>query len=303
MMLMQRDFAAEGAIPPIGKETRTASVRYVYPNYFRMMGIPVLRGHEFSEQDAAGTKEGVVLIATMAQEYWGTLDVLGKRLSASQDEKGQKVWNEVIGVVADAREVHLREKASPTYFYSMLQGGDGSMHLLVRTKLDPDSLATTISRQIWAVYPDQPITHLMTMSRNISESLGNERLRSVLLVAFAAIGFALALVGVYGVISYSVARRIQEIGIRMALGAAPSDVLRMVVGQGLLPVALGVALGAAGSFGLTRLVVNQLYGIKPSDPATFIGATALVLVVALLACAIPARRAMRVDPMVALRYE
>ncbi len=185
----------------------------------------------------------------------------------------------------------------------MLQGGTGSLHLLVRTHTDPDALATTISRQIWAAYPDQPVTHIMTMSRNISESLGNERLRSVLLTLFAGIGFALALVGVYGVVSYSVARRVQEIGIRMALGAAPLDVLRMVIRQGLLPVALGILLGAAGAFGLARVIASQLYGVKPSDPATFLGATALVLFVASLASCIPARRAMRVDPMVALRYE
>jgi putative ABC transport system permease protein len=185
----------------------------------------------------------------------------------------------------------------------MLQGGTGSMHFLVRTQTDPNALANSISRQIWAAYPDQPVTHLMTMSQNISESVGNERLRSVLLAVFAGIGFALALVGVYGVISYSVARRIQEIGIRMALGAAPRDVLRMVIGQGLVPVALGVVIGAGAALGLTRLVASQLYGVKPADPATFIGATALVLIVAVLACCIPARRAMRVDPIVALRYE
>jgi putative ABC transport system permease protein len=210
----------------------------------------------------------------------------------------------VIGVAADAREVTLRDEPSPTYFLSALQGGTtGSLHLLVRTQTDPDALGTTISRQIWAAYPDQPVTHLMTMSRNISESLGDERLRSVLLTVFAGIGFALALVGVYSVVSYSVAKRVQEIGIRMALGAAPRDVLRLVIGQALLPVVLGVVIGAVGAVALTRLVASQLYGVKATDPPTFLGAAALVLVVALLACYIPARRAMRVDPMVALRYE
>jgi putative ABC transport system permease protein len=199
--------------------------------------------------------------------------------------------------------VHLRAKPSPTYFFSLLQGGTGSADFLVRTKLEPEALMSTISRQVWKSYPDQPITHLMTMSQQISESVGSERLRSILLVVFAGIGFALALVGVYGVISYSVARRIQEIGIRMALGAAPGDVLRMVIGQGLVPVALGVALGAGAALGLTRLVASLLYGVKPTDPGAFLGATALVLIVAVLACCIPARRAMRVDPMIALRYE
>jgi predicted permease len=303
MMMMQANLIVDGAIPPSSKEARNASTRYVYPNYFRMMGIPILRGREFTERDSGDAKESVIVNASMAREYWGTLDVLGKRLSASIDDKGKPSWNEVIGVVADDREVDLRGEPSPTYFFPLLQGGTGSIHILVRTHTDPDALATTISRQIWSAFPDQPVTHLMTMARNISESLGNERLRSVLLIVFAGIGFALALVGVYGVISYSVARRVQEIGIRMALGAAPADVLRMVIGQGLWPVALGVALGAAAAFGLTRLVASQLYGILPTDPATFLAAAALVLIVALLACCIPARRAMRVDPIVALRYE
>jgi predicted permease len=303
MMMMEGSLMVDGAIPTSSKEVRSAGARYVYPDYFRVMGIPVARGREFTERDSGDAQAVVVVNEAMAREYWGTLDVLGKRISMSKDDKGKQVWNEVIGVVADAREISVREEPSPSYFLSLLQGGTGSIHLLVRSHTDPDSLAATILRQIWASYPDQPVTHLMTMSRNISESVGNERLRSILLLVFAGIGFLLALVGVYGVISYSVARRAQEIGIRMALGASPPDVLLMVLRQGLLPVALGVVLGAATAFGLGRVIASQLYGVKPTDPGTFLGAAALVLIVACLACCFPARRAMRVDPMIALRYE
>jgi predicted permease len=303
MMMMQANLLADGAIPLSSKESRSANARYIYPGYFQILGIPVLRGREFTDRDVQGAQRTVVVNAAMAREYWGTLDVLGRRISMSTDDKGGREWNIVVGVVADAREVNVRNAPSPTYFLSMLQGGDGGIHLLVRTQIDPSALATTITREIWTAYPDQPVTHLETMSQNISQSLGDERLRSVLLTVFAGIGFALALVGVYGVISYSVARRIQEIGIRMALGAAPFDVFRMVIGRGLAPVAIGVALGAAAAFGLTRFVASELYGVQPTDPATYASAAALVLFVALLACWIPARRASRVDPIVALRYE
>jgi putative ABC transport system permease protein len=300
---MQANLLVDGALPLSSNESRSANTRYIYPGYFQMLGIPVLRGREFTDRDVQGGQRAVVVNAAMAREYWGSLDVLGRRISVSTDDKGGREWNVVIGVAADAREVNVRNAPSPTYFLSMLQGGNGSIHLLVRTHTDPDALGATISRQIWAAYPDQPVTHLMTMSENISQSLGDERLRSVLLTVFAGIGFALALVGVYGVISYSVTRRVQEIGIRMALGAAPFDVFRMVIGRGLAPIAIGIVLGAAAAFGLTRFMARELYGVKPTDPATFLAAAAAVLFVATLACIIPARRAMRVDPMVALRYE
>ncbi|HTQ60761.1 MAG TPA: ABC transporter permease, partial [Candidatus Solibacter sp.] len=303
MMMMQGNLLVDGAIPLSSKESRSANARYIYPGYFQTLGISILRGREFTDRDVQETQRAVVVNASMARDYWGTLDVLGRRISMSTDDKGGREWNVVIGVAADAREVNLRNSPSPTYFISMLQGGSGGIHLLVRTHTDPHVLAASITREVWSAYPDQPVTHLTTMSETISQSLGDERLRSILLTVFAGIGFALALVGVYGVISYTVARRVQEIGIRMALGAAPLDVFRMVIGQGLLPVTVGVLLGAASAFGLTRFVASELYGVRPTDPLTYIGATILVLLVAILACWIPARRASRVDPLVALRYE
>jgi len=303
MTMMHSNLQVDGALPARAGEMRAAGARYVFPSYFQILGISLVRGREFTERDSGGADPVVIVNESMAREYWGTLDVLGKRISMSTDDKGKRVWNQVIGVVADTRDVRIRGQASPAYFLSALQGGLGSMHLLVRTLADPEPLEGVISREIWASYPDQPVSHVMTMSKTISESVGDERLRSILLIVFASIGFALALVGVYGVISYSVARRVQEIGIRMALGASPPEVLRMVFRQGLLPVVLGVALGAAGALALARAIASQFYGVQPTDPAIFLGAAALVLFVAGLACSIPARRATRVDPLVALRYE
>jgi predicted permease len=303
MTMMHSHFQVDGAIPPTSKEERHAGARYILPSYFQILGIPLVRGREFTDRDAGESQPVVIVNETMARGYWGTPDVLGKRISLSTDEKGKPVWNEVVGVVADAREVRMRANPSPVYFLPLLQGGNGSIHVMVRTLTDPDALAATISRRIWASYPDQPVTHIMTMSRKISESIGDERLRSTLLLVFAGIGFALALVGVYGVISYSVARRLQEIGIRIALGASPAIVLRMVVRQGLIPVAIGVIMGAAGAYALARVLASQLYGVTPTDPATFLGTTAMVLIVACAACWIPARRATKVDPVIALRYE
>jgi predicted permease len=300
---MHSGLQVDGAIPLKSGEERHAITRSVYPSYFRDLGMPLLRGREFADRDAGKAPEVVIVNETMARTYWGTLDVLGKRISMSRDDKGKPVWNEVVGLVADAREVRVGSQPDPEYYLSLLQSGMGSFQLFVRTANDPQALAGAITHTLWGLYPDQPVTHVMTMTRIISESVGDQRLHSVLLLVFAAIGFALALVGAYGVISYSVAKRVQEIGIRMALGARPAHVMQMVLRQGLLLVAAGIVIGAAGAFALTRVIASQLYGVKPTDPATFLGAAALVLLVACAACFIPARRATKVDPILALRYE
>ncbi len=303
MMYEHSGLQLEAALPENAAVTEGVVARYISPGYFRMLGMPLVRGREFEEQDTRGAHKVVVVNETMARRFWGTLDVVGKRLSESTDEKNSPEWSEIVGVVANARDVGIQDDAGPEYFLALFQWGMSSHCLFVRTQANPDALAGTISRQIWASYPDQPLTHVMTLTKTIEESVGDQRMHTVLLGVFAGVGLALALLGVYGVVSYSVARRTQEIGVRMALGAGRISVLRMVMRQGLTLVALGAVIGAAGALGAVRVIASELYGVKPGDPWTFCAGAALILIVGCLACWVPARRAMRVDPMVALRYE
>jgi predicted permease len=293
----------EGVPPEKAAILEGLTSRYLSPGYFHMLGISLLRGREFEEWDTRASSKVAIINAAMAQKYWSTLDVVGKRISVSTDAKGNPEWNEIVGVVSNVRDLNIQDEAHPEFFLALFQWGVGSHHLVVRTGSNPDALADTISRRIWASFPDQPLTHVITLTRTIADSVGDQRLHTALLGIFAALGLALAVLGVYGVVSYSVARRTQEIGLRMALGAARADVLRMVLRQGLTLVAVGAAIGAAGALGATRMIASELYGVTPNDPWTFSGAIALMLLVGCLACWIPARRAMRVDPIVALRYE
>ena len=288
----------EGALPEYSAVAESVIERYISPGYFRMLGISLVRGREFEEQDVRGAHRVIVVNEAMARKYWGTLDVVGKQVGVSNDGKETPEWNEIVGVVANVRDVGIQVR--PEYFLALFQWGVGSHHLIVRTQANPDALAGTISRQIWASYADQPLTHVMTLTKTIAESVGDQRMHTVLLGVFAGVGLALALLGVYGVVSYSVARRTQEIGVRMALGAGRTNVMRMVMRQGLTLVACGVALGVAGALATVRAIASELYGVKSSDPWTFSGGAALILLVGCLACWAPARRAMRVDPMVAL---
>ncbi len=293
----------EGALAEKAIIGNGISERHISPGYLRALGISLLRGREFENHDERDAPRVILVNEAMAREFWGTLDVLGKHISVSQDAKGEPEWNEIVGVVANARDVSIDEQPTPEYFLCLYQWNSGSQHLIVRTKTNPEALADTISRRIWAVNPDQPVTNVTTLTRTVAESVGDQRLRAELLGVFAGLGLALALLGVYGVLSYSVARRTQEIGVRMALGAARRDVLRMVLRQGLTLVALGAVIGSAGALAAGRLIASELYGVTPSDPWTFSGGIALLLAVGCLACWIPARRATHVDPMVALRYE
>lgn len=303
MMFSHAGLKMEGALPDKAVISEGVVARYLSPEYFRMLGIAILRGREFTEQDTLGRQPVIMVNETMARKFWGSVDILGRRMSVSQDAEGKPAWSEIVGVVANVRDLSIQDEAEPEYFLPLFQSGVESHHLVVRTQTNPEALADTISRRVWASFPDQPITNVTTLNATIAKSVGDQRMHTVLLGIFAAIGLVLALLGVYGVVSYSVTRRTQEIGVRAALGASRTDLLTMVLREGLALIGGGAMIGAAGAFAAVRVIAGELYGVKPTDPWTYAGAAALTMMAGLLACIVPARRAVRVDPLVALRAD
>jgi putative ABC transport system permease protein len=294
-------FKVEGETKPRSMADSSAQVRYVAPSYFEMLGVRLIRGRFFTDHDVPNSEKVAIVNEAMAKKIWGTVDALGKRFHYGQNDN--KDWVAVAGVVADIHEVGLGYPPQPEFYFPILQGGPNSLHMIVRTAQDPSTIVTTISRQIWSADKDQPITNVQTMDRLIRDQTGDSRMQTALLSFFGAIGLGLALLGVYGVVAYSVSRRTREIGIRMALGASRIGVMRMVIRQGLILAMTGVAIGTAGAVALKQVLQNNFTVANTNDVATYFIAALLVIIVACLACYVPARRAMRVDPMVALRHE
>ena len=279
----------------------------VTPGYFRGMGSPLLKGREFTELDNSSQSPKVVLVnAVLARRFFSDANPVGQRICLGEDcSKGS--WLSVVGVVGDAALESLTDPRFPQVFSPQAQGVQGgvagTMELAVRTSSDPSPLATAIVTAVHELDKDQSVSDIQTLSRVVSASLAQPRFNTLLLAAFAALALLLAAVGIYGVISYSVAVRTREIGIRTALGASRADVLGLVVGHGMSLALAGAAIGLVGALILARLLSSLLYGVKPSDPPTFLAAFAALVSVVLFASYIPARRATTVDPMVALRQE
>ena len=276
-----------------------ASFRAVSQDYFRTMRIPLLKGRWLDDRDTASSQSVVVINQTMARQIWPGEEPLGKRIKHGFKEQVA----EVVGVIGDVKYAGLDQQTKPEMYAPFAQRSWPFMRIVVRTKSDPMNLAAAIRNEAQAIDKDQPIDKLTTMSSVVSASIATRRFYMQLLGTFAALAFILAAVGIYGVVSYSVTQRTREIGIRVALGAKRSDVLRLVLAEGFRLTIFGVALGLAGAFAATRVLTNLLFEVKPTDPMTFIGLSMLLLAVALLASYIPARRATKVDPLVALRYE
>jgi putative ABC transport system permease protein len=287
---------------PKFQEGSSASAFYhvVSTDYFQTIGIPLLRGRIFTEQDIKGSTPVAIIGQSLARRGWPDQNPLGKRFSFV----GMREQSfEVVGVVGDVLDWDLAEQPWPRMYFPILQHPQGAAFLVIHGTQNPTAITTALRGVIRSVDKNEPISSLSTMEQLISQSVTEPRFRTLLLGIFAGLAFLLAVVGIYGIVSYSVSQRTHEIGIRMALGAERDDVLGLVVGQGMALTLIGIAVGLLAAFGLTRLLSSFLYGVRPTDPVTFVVVSAVFIAVALIASYIPARRATKVDPIVALRYE
>ena len=294
------DMTIEGRAP----EDYAREVRHeeMTPDYFHAIGLPLVRGRFFNESDQAKSQPVAIVNVALARRYFPGEDPVGKRIKFSKPSE-QEAWQTIIGVVGDEKQDSLRAEVRPEIYQTHLQHGRSEMTLVVRANTDPRTLIGAIREQIRALDPSLPVYDMKAMRAVVGESLARERFIALVLIVFAMLALVLAAVGIYGVMAYSVAQRTQEIGIRMALGAQMTDVLRLVLKDGMKLALIGVVIGLAGAFGLTRLMKTLLFGVTPTDATTFITVSCLLVIVALVACYLPARRATKVDPLVALRYE
>jgi predicted permease len=302
-------FNIEGRVSPPGDPGPHGDVRAVSPHYFETLGIRLIRGRVFNDQDQLGTQPVAIIDENLAREYWPNQDVIGKRIRNGDNSP----WKTIVGVVAPVRHsqvvgeessaVGVEGSGKGVYYFPLYQENSSATFLIARTSGEPAALAGTIREAVHEVDPGQPVSDLKTMDQRITMSMGPRRSAVALLSVFAAMALSLAAVGLFGLIRYNVTQRTQEIGVRMALGASRSDVLRMVLGESMRLAGLGVAGGLVAAFALTRVLATLLYGVSATDPLTFASTALLLTLVALLASWIPAQRATRVDPLVALRYE
>jgi putative ABC transport system permease protein len=294
-------FTIEGRpAPPPGEEPST-NVRVTDADYFKAMGIPLLRGRNFTDLETSEARRVILISESLAQQHFPGEDPLGKRLSVGMFEK--PVLTEIIGIVGDVKYDSLTDRVEPTVYFPHPELTYAFMTLVIRTDGDPALMAPTVERELRAIDPDQPVSDVRTMNQVMADTTGRARFNTLLLGLFAGLATLLAGVGIFGVMNYSVALRTHEIGIRMALGAQPGRILMLILKQGLLLTLIGIGIGLIGALALTRVMSGLLFGVGATDPVTFAAIVLLLAVVSLIACYIPARRATRVDPLIALRYE
>jgi putative ABC transport system permease protein len=291
-------FTIEGRPDLTGDNAPQAKFGFISEDYFRTMGIAMMKGRDFNERDTPDAPPVVIINPAAARQFWPNEDPIGKRITS------QRKVREIVGVSGEVKQAGLDKPSDPEIFLAYQQAPYLFLQkLAVRTTDDPMKMVAAIRHEVQAIDQDLPLTGIKTMDQYLSESIANPRFQSRVLSLFAAIALLLAAVGLYGVMSYAVAQRTHEIGVRVALGARSSDVLKLVVGKGLRLTLIGIAIGLVAAVALTRLLASLLFGVSTTDPATFVIIALLLISVALLACYLPARRATKVDPMVALRYE
>jgi putative ABC transport system permease protein len=276
----------------------------VSPGYLKTLGVPLLRGREFTDTDTENAPAVGMINAMIAKQFFPNQDALGKRFMFGRPSADRAPkWITIVGVTTDTKLYGLANPARLEVYLPFRQAVSGAMDLVVKSAADPASLTSAIRGAVASIDKDQPIFAIATMQQLVKDSVSTRRVTLILLGIFSALALVLAAIGIYGVISYSVAQRTHEIGIRMALGADGGGVLRMIFAQGVKIAGAGVIIGLAASLGLTRLMAKLLFSVSAADPLTFAAVAIVLVAVAMLACYIPARRALRVDPIIALRYE
>ena len=274
----------------------------ISPNYFNAMGITILKGRDFDERDTREAAKVTIIDEKLARKYWPDQDSIGKRIRFGPPEDNEP-WHTIVGVVHEVKHSRLDATGRESVYLPFAQVPIGGSGLAIRTSGRTEDLVAAVRTQLRELDPDLPITRIMTMNEVVARSIWQQRLYTALFGVFAVVALILATVGIYGVMSYAVTQRSREIGLRMALGAQRTDVLKLVVGHGVLITAIGLGVGLAAAVGLTRLMTTLLFEVTATDPITFVAVSVLLAGVALGACFVPARRAAKVDPMVALRYE
>ena len=291
--------------PPLPPEQQSfAQINQVSPDYFRVLGIPLREGRFFEDSDGKGSQPVVIVDETFAQQYFPGEDPIGKHIKGEFSRGEGQSSREIVGVVGSARYWTVSREPFPHMYFSYLQENWGSMSLVVRAQSgDPMRLSAPVRAELAAIDKSQPIHSFKSMESTVSELVAPQRFTTLVLAAFAVMAAGLAAIGIYGVVSYSLAQRTREIGVRMALGATGRDILKLILRQGMTPVAIGSIIGLIASIALAKLISGLLFGVRTTDLATLIAVTLLLVVVALVANYIPARRAIKIDPLTAIRYE
>ena len=300
-------FEIEGRVATAETRSLSANFEPVGPDYFVTVGTPVISGRSFTPQDNQDHPGVAIVNETFVRQYFAGENPIGRRMKPSPPPR---IWRnerftsfEIVGVVRDVKSAGLQAAAEPTYYLPATQAPLSDMTVLVRTTSEPTAIVPSLRQAVAAVDPNQPISNISTMEKIVSDSIARPRLNMLLMGLFGALALILAAVGIYGLLSYAVTQRTQEMGIRMALGAQVSDVLKLVLRQGITLALIGEAIGLLGALALTRVIRRLLFGVTPTDASIFIAVIGVLTTIAFLACYLPARRAAKVDPLIALRYE